>query len=92
MLVTVSGVLADREAKSGELRGGIIMKCWESVPVIPREQFEINWPAVARTSLGDKGMSNAWGMGESWLSKLNIVLWRASIDKMEAAAVKMCGF
>ena len=93
VFVTVSGVLANREAKGGELRGKR-PKCWENVPVIPRSpatsQPLMNWPTIARTSLGPKGRSNGVGMAVPLLNMFSMVLWRDSIVAMEAASVRMC--
>ena len=88
VLVIVSEGLADHEAKSGELRGGKIMKCWESVRVIPREQPWMKLPAMARTSGGAKGMSNGWEMAVAPFIMFSRVPWRASTVRMEAAAVR----
>lgn len=47
--------------------------------------------ATARTSLGSRAMSNAWGIETPLLRTLRIVWCRASTVKIEPAAVRSTG-
>jgi hypothetical protein len=91
VLVTESEGLADREAKAVSSEGTKIMKCWESVPGIPRLQPLMKEPAMARTSLGRKAMSNDWEMAVALSKRFSMVPWRASTVTMVAAAVRTRG-
>ena len=63
----------------------------QNAPGTPRSQPEMNAPAMARTSLGRKAMSKAWGMDVPLLRTLRIVWWRASVVKIEPAATRRTG-
>jgi hypothetical protein len=96
VLVIVKGGLAEgwrEKRKKGEWAFGCKFRVMREkcVPWIPRSQFETKPPTMERTSGGERGMSNACGMGAAALKVFKRVWWRASMGKMEAATVRTRG-
>jgi len=63
----------------------------EGLAGIPRSQPEMNWLAIARTSLGSKGMSNGLEMAVASSKMFKMVPWRDSTVTMLAAALRTFG-
>ena len=57
----------------------------------PRSQPEMKGPAMPKTSLGVKAKSNACGIAVPALRTFRIVWWRASMVRIEPAAVRRMG-
>jgi hypothetical protein len=97
VLVTESGTLASYAVRGKQRCGGGIRNLTQLVEVthsrvMPVSQDPVmNPPAMARTSPGSKGMSNACGAGVAPCIKFRIVWWRDSSVTMEPAAARTAG-
>ena len=97
VLVTESAVLASYAVREKQrCRGCIRNLTWlvtvTHARVMPVLQGPLkNAPAIARTSLGRKGMSKACGSGLAPDIKFRTDWWRASLVMIEAAAARTVG-
>lgn len=70
----------------------VLVRASDGFAGTPRSQPEMKPPAMARTSDGVKGMSNAEGMTDAEPARmLSTVWWRASTVRIEPAAVRRTG-